>query len=84
MNPATARDGAVIRHPASGPGALARARGLALLVLLALFLGACGSGDECDTCSSDEDCNGGFICATFSDGSRRCGSGTGDTECRVR
>jgi len=76
-------DPAVIRPEVTGV-LLARARGLVLLVLLVLPMGACSSGGECDTCSSDDDCNAGFVCSTFSDGSQRCGSGTGDTECRVR
>jgi hypothetical protein len=59
--------------------------GLALLLLLALPFAGCGStGDECDSCSSDDDCKAGLVCSTFGDGSRRCGSGVGDTSCRVR
>jgi hypothetical protein len=55
------------------------------LVLLALPAASCRtSGDECDTCSSDSDCQSGLICSTFSDGSKRCGSGVGATNCRVR
>jgi hypothetical protein len=58
---------------------------LGLLVLLTLPLGSCGSsGDECDTCSSDDDCNSGLVCSKFSDGSQRCGSGLGATNCRTR
>jgi hypothetical protein len=57
---------------------------LALLVLLAFQWAACGSsGDECDPCSSDDDCKAGLVCSTFSDGSKRCGTGLG-TSCRVR
>jgi len=62
-----------------------RLAGLALLLMLALPFAGCGStGDECDTCSSDDDCKAGLVCSTFGDGSRRCGSGIGDTTCRVR
>jgi hypothetical protein len=60
------------------------ARLLALTVFLALPLAACDSGDECDTCSSDDDCQTGFVCSTFSDGSMRCGTGVGASTCRVR
>lgn len=56
---------------------------LALLVALALPLSACSKNDECDTCETDEDCKEGFVCSTFSDGSKRCGSGLGATSCRV-
>ena len=56
-----------------------------LLLMLALPIGSCGSsGEECDRCSSDGDCTAGLVCSTFSDGSQRCGSGTGETNCRVR
>jgi hypothetical protein len=62
-----------------------RLSGLALLVLLALPFAGCGStGEECDPCSGDSDCNSGFVCSTFSDGSKHCGLGTGSTQCRVR
>jgi hypothetical protein len=47
-------------------------------------LAACSDGDECQTCSQDTDCKAGFVCSTFSDGSQRCGTGTGATTCRVR
>ena len=57
---------------------------LLLVLFLALPLVACSSGDECDTCASDEDCEAEFICTTFSDGSQRCGSGVGASSCRVR
>ena len=58
---------------------------LGLLVLLTLPLGSCGSsGDECDTCSSDDDCKSGLVCSKFSDGSQRCGTGVGATSCRTR
>jgi hypothetical protein len=57
---------------------------LAILAVLALPIAGCDSGDECDTCSNDEDCQAGFVCSTFSDGSQRCGSGLGSSNCRVR
>jgi len=61
-----------------------RMRTWGLLLALALPMSACGSeGEECDRCSSDNDCTGGLVCSSFSDGSQRCGTGTG-TECRVR
>ena len=56
-----------------------------LLVLLALPIGSCGSsGQECDRCSTDSDCSAGLVCSRFSDGSQRCGSGLGETNCKVR
>jgi hypothetical protein len=55
-----------------------------LMILLALPLAACNSGDECDTCSSDDDCQTGLVCSRFSDGSMRCGTGVGASTCRVR
>jgi hypothetical protein len=62
-----------------------RYRVFGLLIVLALPIGSCGSsGEECDRCESDEECTAGLVCSTFSDGSRRCGSGTGETNCRVR
>jgi len=61
-----------------------RRAGLALLLLLALPFAGCGSsGDECESCSSDDDCRSGLVCSTFDDGTRRCGTGMG-TSCRVR
>jgi hypothetical protein len=60
-----------------------RIRVWGLLLALALPMGSCGSsGGECDSCSSDDDCAAGLACASFNDGSRRCGSG--ETSCRVR
>jgi hypothetical protein len=57
---------------------------LALLLRLALPFAGCGSsGEECDTCTSDDNCKSGLVCSTFDDGSRRCGTGQG-TSCRVR
>jgi hypothetical protein len=56
-----------------------------LLLALALPMSSCGSsGQECDRCSSDDDCSAGLVCSSFSDGSRRCASGTGETNCKVR
>jgi hypothetical protein len=57
---------------------------LAVLVLLTTVLFSCGSGNECDKCSSDDDCNTGLVCSSFSDGSTRCGVGDGSTTCRTR
>ena len=61
-----------------------RFRLMALMVLAAMPLVGCTSGDECDTCEQDSDCKDGFFCSEFDDGSRRCGSGVGATTCRVR
>jgi hypothetical protein len=67
---------------ADGP----RRRWLLALAVCATLAGgtACSSGDECDTCSSDDDCKSGLVCSTFNDGSRRCASGIGATNCRTR
>ena len=55
-----------------------------LAVLLALLpIVSCTKGDECDRCETDEECQDGFVCSAFSDGSNRCGTGGGST-CRVR
>jgi hypothetical protein len=59
------------------------ARGLPLVLLLALGGAGCGQG-ECDKCTSDADCPSGLVCSKFDDGSQRCASGTGATQCRVR
>ncbi len=61
-----------------------RVRWVLLLVLTALPATSCSKGGECDTCSTDSDCKSGFACSSFSDGSKRCGSGVGATTCRVR
>jgi hypothetical protein len=58
-------------------------RGVIALVLSSLACAACGKGRECDACRDDGDCRAGFVCSTFSDGVRRCGSGTGATNCRL-
>ena len=54
------------------------------LILTCLPLLGCDNGSECDKCSSDGDCKAGLVCSNFSDGSRRCGTGTGASTCRVR
>jgi hypothetical protein len=61
-----------------------RRASLLLVMLLILPWLGCTKGNDCDRCSSDEDCKEGFFCSTFSDGSQRCGTGTGATTCRVR
>ena len=57
---------------------------LPILLALAVGLAACTSKEECETCSSDDDCTAGLVCSTFDDGSRRCGQGTGATFCPMR
>ncbi len=55
-----------------------------MALIAALIIGAmssCASTEECGTCSNDPDCRAGFFCSTFSDGARRCATGTGDTTC---
>ena len=66
-----------------------RSRVLPAVILAALtgFI-ACTNGGECDKCSTDSDCKEEFICSNFlnPDGtlnSKRCGTGTGATTCRV-
>ena len=61
-----------------------RSRFFLMLALAALPLAGCSSGDECDRCEVDDDCKDGFVCSSFEDGSKRCGSGLGVTTCRVR
>jgi hypothetical protein len=61
-----------------------RRNAFVLLALLSASFLACTKGDECDRCSQDSECKGGFVCTTFSDGSMRCGTGTGASTCRVR
>jgi hypothetical protein len=58
-------------------------RSVLALMLCALSLWGCSSGDECDKCTSDDDCQQGLVCTEFSDGSKRCGSGDGVTTCRT-
>jgi hypothetical protein len=55
-----------------------------LVILTCLPLLGCDNGSECDKCSTDGDCKAGLVCSSFSDGSRRCGTGTGASTCRVR
>jgi hypothetical protein len=60
-----------------------------LVVVLLLPVAGCSKGGECDTCSSDSDCQDGFVCTNFLDedgnvAGQRCGSGVGATTCRVR
>ena len=55
-----------------------------LILFMALPVVGCNSGGECDTCSTDEDCEAGLVCSRFSDGSMRCGSGVGASTCTVR
>jgi hypothetical protein len=61
-----------------------RSRLLLVAVLVVVPFFGCTKGNECDRCSVDEDCSEGFLCTSFSDGSKRCGSGVGATTCRVR
>ena len=56
---------------------------LVLALLCALPLMGCSDDGECDSCSSDDDCKQGLVCVRFGDGSQRCGSGEGTTQCRV-
>jgi hypothetical protein len=53
-----------------------------ILLMAALPVLACSSGDECDSCDSDDDCQDGLVCARFNDGSMHCASGLGATTCR--
>jgi hypothetical protein len=64
---------------------MTRPRWLLVLVLALMpIVSSCTKGNECDTCQTDADCQDGFLCSDFSDGSQRCGSGVGGTNCRVR
>ena len=40
-------------------------------------------GQECDLCRTNADCVPAFVCAEFNDGSLRCASGVGATQCRT-
>lgn len=55
-----------------------------LFLFAVLTVTACTSKEECETCSSDDDCAAGLVCSSFDDGIRRCGSGTGSTSCPTR
>jgi hypothetical protein len=55
-------------------------RFLASAVLL-LAVAACAAKEECEACSSDDDCAARLVCSSFDDGTRRCGTGTGSTSC---
>ena len=74
------------RAPARFQGALTMRRSRFLLVILLALLPivSCTKGNECDRCQSDSDCQEGFLCSAFSDGSQRCGTGVGGSTCRVR
>jgi hypothetical protein len=72
------------RFAASRSNRSRRLLSLGLLALSALPLLRCSNGGECDKCDVDSDCKAGLVCSTFSDDSKRCGSGTGATQCRVR
>jgi hypothetical protein len=67
-----------------------RLRLIPALVLMVFSLAGCSNdGSECDICTMDKDCNSPFVCSVFlnEDGSvnsKRCGSGTGASQCRVR
>jgi hypothetical protein len=65
-----------------------RSRALAALAVVAVLSG-CTKGDECDRCDSDDDCREGWICGELTPVNgesvgKRCVSGVGETECRVR
>ncbi len=57
---------------------------VAALLALAFLAAGCTNKQECETCSSDDDCAAGLVCSTFDDGTRRCGTGTGQTFCPTR
>jgi hypothetical protein len=69
-----------------------RPRRWALVALVALGLPALGctnNGGECDRCESNSDCDTELRCVEFrnpdeTSAGKRCGSGTGATQCRVR
>jgi hypothetical protein len=71
-------------HPNIFPGPETMISKRFAVLLAALVIGAlssCASTEECGTCSGDADCRSGFFCSTFSDGTRRCASGMGDSTC---
>jgi hypothetical protein len=47
----------------------------ALAIVAPLLLTACSSGQKCDECSGDSDCDSGkgYICERYEDGNNRCG-----------
>jgi hypothetical protein len=62
---------------------------LIALLASAVPMSGCSKGNECDSCSSDSDCQSGLYCRNFLDDNgnvvgKRCGSGQGLTTCRVR
>lgn len=68
---------------------LRRAQGRFAVFLIVTALSGCTKGDECDRCDSDDDCREGWICGELTPVNgesvgKRCVSGTGVTECRVR
>jgi hypothetical protein len=54
--------------------------------MAALPVLGCSSGEECDTCDDDTDCEEGLVCRNFLEGDevveKRCASGVGATSCR--
>jgi hypothetical protein len=58
---------------------------LAGIILSFPLLGSCSSsGDECDVCTSDEECKAPLVCSSFAgEATKRCGTGLGGTVCRV-
>ena len=64
-----------------------RRRLLLLTLMAALPVLGCSSGEECDTCDDDTDCEEGLVCRNFLDGDevvgKRCSSGVGATQCRM-
>jgi hypothetical protein len=60
-------------------------RGVLLGSILTLSFAGCGDskGSECALCTTDDECvASGLVCVPFGDGSKRCGSGNGSTQCR--
>jgi hypothetical protein len=63
--------------------------GVMVLALAVMPFAGCSKGQECDTCTVDEDCENDLVCRNFLDGDgnvvdTRCGSGRGVSTCRVR
>jgi hypothetical protein len=66
---------------------MARSLRLGVLLVAVLATLACSTqGEECDPCTADADCSGGYVCSAFSDGVQRCGTGNtaSPTSCRVQ